>query len=321
MKRILITGVNSYIGNAVEQHLMEYNAREGREMYRVDKISLRNETIENISFAMYDTVFHVAGIAHADIGKVSEETKALYYQVNCDLAVQAAKKAKTDGVSQFIYLSSVIVYGDSAKVGESKHITADTLPTPANFYGDSKWQAEQKLSEIVAEGQADKVSAVNNLSDVEVADEQSNFCLAILRLPMIYGKGSKGNFPLLMKLAKATPVFPNIQNRRSMLYVEHLAEFTRLLIESGKGGIFFPQEKEYITTVGLVKAIGEAQGKRIYGWTILNPFVKLLSKLPGKMGGMMHKAFGSFTIDKGLSEQGIGDYHLYSPEESIRRTI
>lgn len=319
MKRILITGVNSYIGNALERYLMEYNAREGREIYRVDKLSLRNETIENISFAMYDTVFHVAGIAHADIGKVSEETKALYYQVNCDLAVQTAEKAKADGVSQFIYLSSVIVYGDSAKVGETKHITADTLPAPANFYGDSKWQAEQKLCELVAGYEVGEVPAADEQSDV--VDAQSDFRVAILRLPMIYGKGSKGNFPLLMKLAKSTPVFPDIENQRSMLYMEHLAEFTRLLIESGKGGVFFPQEAEYVTTAKLVKAIGEAQDKRIHLWKCLNPFVKLASKMPGKIGGMVNKAFGSLTIDSSLSEQEITGYHLYSLEESIRRTI
>ena len=191
MKRILVTGVNSYIGNAVERYLGEFNAREGRECYRIDKISLRDGSWEDIAFGAYDAVLHVAGIAHADIGKVSEETKALYYQVNCDLAVKVAEKAKAEGVQQFVYLSSVIVYGDSAKVGGTKHITAETQPRPANFYGDSKWQAEQKLRELEAAGTSEQASQ-------DVPTDELPFHVAIIRPPMVYGKGSKGNFPMLV---------------------------------------------------------------------------------------------------------------------------
>ncbi len=302
MKHILITGVNSYIGNSVERYLMEYNARQGREIYRVDKISLRDESWERMSFAPYDAILHVAGIAHADIGKVSEETKALYYQVNCDLSVRVAEKAKADGVPQFVYFSSVIVYGDSACVGRSKHITAETAPAPANFYGDSKWQAEQQLQALVSE-------------------EAVNFKVAILRPPMIYGKGSKGNFPLLTKLAEKAPVFPSIENKRSMLYIDNLSEFVRLLVEDGQGGVFFPQNAEYVTTAQMVQQIGQTMEKKIHLLRILNPWVKLAAALPGKIGGMANKAFGSLTIDKELSSRGIQDYQIYSLEESIKRSI
>ncbi len=303
MKHVLITGMNSYIGNAVERYLMEYNAAQGRELYRVDKVSLRDDSWERMSFAPYDAVFHVAGIAHADIGGVSEETKSLYYQINCDLAVKAAKKAKTEGVSQFIYLSSIIVYGDGAKVGESRHITASLCPAPANFYGDSKWQAEQQLMTL------------------ETDSANADFRVARIRPPMIYGKGSKGNFPMLVKLAEKMPVFPDIENKRSMLYVENLGEFVRLLVDSGKGGVFFPQNAEYVTTSEMVRAIGEAKGKRIALWKGLNPFVKLASKLPGKIGGMADKAFGSLTIDRELSTRDFEGYQICSLEESIRRSL
>lgn len=303
MKHILITGINSYIGNTVERYLTEYNANQGRELYRVDKVSLRDDSWERMSFAPYDAILHVAGIAHADIGGVSEETKALYYQVNCDLAVKAAKKAKAEGVSQFIYLSSVIVYGDSAKVGESKHITASVCPAPANFYGDSKWQAEQQLQQL------------------ETDSAGKAFHVARIRPPMIYGKDSKGNFPMLVKLAGKMPFFPNIENKRSMLYVENLGEFVRLLVESGRGGVFFPQNAEYVTTSEMVRAIGEVKGKKIALWNVLNPFVKLAARVPGKIGGLANKAFGSLTIDKELSTRDFDGYQIYSLEESIRRSL
>lgn len=310
MKRILITGASGYIGTNVERYLMECNAKEGRELYRVDALSLRDVTWENVDFAPYDTILHMAGKAHADIGHVSEEIKQEYYDVNCELAVRTARKAKEQGVPQFVYLSSVIVYGDSAKVGDTKHITADTEPAPANFYGDSKWQAEQKLRAL----------------------EQVNFHIAIVRPPMVYGKGSKGNFPLLVKLAEKLPFFPDICNERSMIYIDNLAEFLRLLIDSGQGGIYLPQNAEYVTTAKMVKTIAEAKGKKVRLIKVLNPFVKLASKMPGKIGGLANKAFGSLTIDKafgvkkmtGVSHESVKPilgYQIYNLQESIRRSM
>lgn len=297
MKRILITGENSYIGNATERYLNEYNAREGREIYRIDKISLRGQSWEETDFAPYDVILHVAGIAHADISRVSEETKQMYYKVNCDLTERVARKACAEGVKQFIFLSSVIVYGDSANVGGEKHITAQTIPHPANFYGDSKWQAEQRLEAL----------------------KTDSFRVAVLRPPMIYGKNSKGNFPMLLKLASKMPVFPKIRNERSMLYVENLAEFIRLLIEQGIGGTFFPQNAEYVTTSEMVQAIGRTMGRNIRLWSVLNPFVMLASKMPGKIGGMANKAFGTLTYDQKLSNREITGYQIYSLEESVDR--
>lgn len=298
MKRILITGAGSYIGCSVERYLQEYNGESGRELYRVDTLSLREESWEAYDFSSYDAVFHVAGIAHADVGKVSEETKALYYQINRDLAVRTARKAKEQGVRQFIYMSSIIVYGNSAPAGGSKVITADTPPAPDNFYGDSKLQAEKGL----------------------LALEDVDFHVAVLRPPMIYGKGSKGNYPLLAKMAGKLPVFPSFPNRRSVLYVENLAEFVRLLIESGRGGIFYPQNGEEVSTSQLVYLIAEAGGKRIYLWSILNPLVRMAGKIPGRVGGLCNKAFGSLTYERELGRRDFDGYQRYSLEESIRRT-
>ena len=95
------------------------------------------------SFSGYDNVFHVAGIAHSDSAKISSEREALYYAVNTDLAIKTARKARIDGAKQFILMSSAIVYSDSAPLGKSKVITADTPVSPANCYGDSKVKAEK----------------------------------------------------------------------------------------------------------------------------------------------------------------------------------
>lgn len=296
MKQILITGVHSYIGENVGHYLSEYGGPQ-KSAYRVEYVSLRENVWEKGDWSVYDSILHVAGLAHADIGHVSKEAKKEYYEVNCGLTVRAAEKAKREGVRQFIYMSSVIVYGDSAAAGGQKHVLKDTLPAPVNFYGDSKWRAEQALKEL----------------------EDGGFAVAIVRAPMIYGKNSKGNFPLLAALAEKMPLFPAFPNKRSILYIENLAEFLRLLIDSGKGGVFFPQNGEYASTSQIVQEIAVARGRQIRLWRALNPFVKLAGKMPGKVGRMANKAFGSLTVDRDLSVREIDGYQRYSLRESIRR--
>lgn len=296
-KRILITGEHSYIGNAVAEYLEEYNRKQGKDLYEITKVSLRNGTLQELSFAGYDAVLHVAGIAHADVGGVSEEEQKQYFAINSDLAYETAKKACAEGIAQFIYLSSVIVYGDSAPVGKEKKVDRNTPLSPANFYGESKQKGEEKLKSL----QADR------------------FQVAIVRPPMVYGKGSKGNFPLLAKLAGMTFLFPEVKNERSMIYIENLAEFFRLLVEKGCGGIFLPQNSEYVNTSQMVALLRRAMGKRMHLCSILGFCVKLCSKLPGKVGRLVNKAFGSLTIDLAVSKEGIDGYQLYSLEESIRK--
>ncbi len=298
MKRILIIGSGSYIGTSVEWYLARYNAELGKEEYRIDTLSQRDETWETYNFAPYDTIFDVTGIAHVDVDKVSEDTKELYQRINCEWAAAAARKAKRQGVPQFIYMSSVIVYGDSAPLGQKKHITEETPAAPANFYGESKLRAEQKLSE---------------LSD-------QAFHVALIRSPFVYGPNCRGNYPLLARMAEKTSVFPKIENERSMIYVENLAEFLRMLIDSGKGGLFFPQNGEYTTTARMVQLIGAAREKKIQLWNALNPLVKLAARVPGRVGKMANKAFGSLTIDQELSKRDFKGYQIYSLEESIRKT-
>jgi UDP-glucose 4-epimerase len=136
---------------------------------------------------------------------------------------------------------------------------------------------------------------------------------------MVYGKGCKGNFRSLESLSGKLPVFPCIKNERSMIYVENLAEFIRLLTESGKGGIFYPQNDEYVTTCDMVVEIANAMGKKIIPCGLLNPFVKLASHMPGKIGRLVNKAFGSLTIDKTLSVESFQGYCRYSLHDSIRK--
>lgn len=288
MKRILITGANSYIGTFFEQYMQQY-----REEYRVDTIDMIDGSWREKDFSAYDVVYHVAGIAHSDSGKISKEKEKLYYSINTDLAIEVGEKAKREGVKQLIFMSSAIVYGNSAPIGKKKMITINTPTSPANCYGDSKVQAEKGLLELSSE----------------------LFKVVIIRAPMIYGKGSRGNYSSLSTFAKKLPIFPYVSNQRSMLYIGNLVEFVRLMIENEEAGIFFPQNAEYSNTSEIVKMIGAVHGKKV---RLIKGFTWAL-KLLSLFTGVVNKAFGNLTYDKELSEYK-KDYRKYSLIESIEKT-
>lgn len=288
MKKILITGAGSYIGTSVENYLKKRS-----DLYQVDTVDMVDGLWREKAFSGYDTVYHVAGIAHADTGHVSEEKKAFYYKINTDLTMETAKKAKADGVKQFIFMSSAIVYGDSAPIGKRKVIKAGTRTQPANFYGYSKVQAENGILPL----------------------QDDLFKIVILRPPMIYGKGSKGNYPVLAKFAQKLPIFPYVNNQRSMLYIENLCEFVRLMIENEESGIFHPQNSEYSNTAELVKMIAAAHGKNVIVLRGLSWALKLMSHFTG----LVNKAFGSLSYDMKISEYK-ENYRVCGLKESIGRT-
>lgn len=292
MKRVLITGANSYIGTSFESWI-----KENHDEMITDTLDMIGDAWREYDFSGYDAVFHVAGIAHADVGKVTEEQKALYYSVNADLTAECAKKAKAEGVKQFVFMSSIIVYGESAGIGKTRIITADTPLTPANFYGDSKVKAEEALYPL--------------------ADD--SFKVVILRPPMIYGKGSKGNYPLLAKMAKKLPLFPDVQNQRSMLYVGNLCKFISLMIENEESGTFFPQNAEYVRTSEMVRAIADVREKKIRMVKVFNPILRLMGNIGGKIGGMVNKAFGNMVYEKSLSKYK-EEYQICDLQESVRLT-
>ncbi len=190
-------------------------------------------------------------------------------------------------------MSSIVVYGDSAPIGRKKNITKYTPVSPSNYYGDSKVKAENGLKKL----------------------EDNNFKVVILRTPMIYGKGSKGNYHLMSELAQKLPVFPYVNNCRSMLYIEHLMEFVRLMIENDERGTFYPQNAEYSNTSELVKMIGETHSKSITlirGCTIPLKIISLFTCL-------IDKAFGSLTYDQEMSNYK-NEYRFNTLKESICKT-
>lgn len=297
-RKVLVTGKGSYIG----QSFIHYAADHFSCNFEIDELDLMDATWKMTDFSCYDIIYHVAGIAHADVGNVSEDVKKKYYEVNTELAVEVANKAKKEGVKELFFMSSIIVYGESAPYGKAKVITENTIPFPSNFYGNSKLQADIAIREL--------------------ADD--DFKVVVLRPPMIYGKDSKGNYPLLSKFARKFPLFPYVKNQRSMLYIENLCEFLCQCMLIGKidqhATVLIPQNLEWTNTCEMVRQIAEVCNNKICITRLISPLVLIGSNTPGKIGVLVNKAFGNCCYESALSSYEGIDYQLFSLHESIIRT-
>nr|APZ79453.1 NAD-dependent epimerase/dehydratase [Streptococcus suis] len=279
MKRVLITGVNSYIGTSFEKYVKENNVD-----FEIDTLDLLNPKWDEFDFTPYDSIFHVAAIVHKNEKKINPD---LYFSVNRDLPVKLANIAKTQGVKQFVFLSSMSVYGN-----HYEEISFYTKEIPNTYYGKSKLEAEKLLEKL----------------------DSNSFKVVILRPPMVYGPNAKGNYSRLSKLSKILVVFPKVENQRSMIFIDNLLEFIVQIILREKKGVFFPQNAEYVDTSELLKLIGHVHGKKIYLTKLFNPFINLLFKF-----ATIKKVFGNLVYDKELSSYDF-EYQIRRFEESIRLT-
>lgn len=284
MKKILITGANSFVGTSVEQWL---NSK-SRDEYMVETVGTMNDEWKKADFRSQDVVFHVAGIAHVD---PKPEMAPLYYKVNSDLTIEIARYAKEHGVKQFIFMSSMIVYHTSKSM-QGTVIDSNTEPQPNDFYGDSKLKAEKGLREL----------------------ETADFKVAILRPCMIYGSNGKGNFQRLARLAAMTPVFPEWHNRRSMLYIDNLCEFVRQAIDRELTGTFHLQNREQADTVRIVEFFANKAGHDIWCSRLFNPFVSIGAKILKPLCKMFADQY--YTEDITSFDF---DYQLVSFEDSLKR--
>lgn len=281
---IAILGKNSYICNRFRQYV------ENTEIKTVS-VNCRDDAWKSFDFSQFDTILCPLGIAHVSTDP-SMESK--YYAVNRDLPVAIAKKAKADGAKLFVFFSSMIVYGADKPIGNEFIIDASTNPNPENFYGKSKLEAEQELLKL----------------------QDENFTVAILRIPMVYGPGCKGNFPQLLKVAKKSPFCPLIPNKRSMIYVDNLCEFIKMAIEKKSSGILFPQNSEYVSTVDVIKTAAKYFNHKILFIRCFNPLLKLLSRRLG----IINKIFGTKVYAMSLSPD-VSKYNKVDFETSIKECV
>ena len=240
MKRVLITGSNSYLGDAIKRYL-DVNGG-----YDVDILDMLDEKWAETDFSCYDVVFNVCAIVHRP-----NEKDDLYCAVNRDLAFTIAEKAKREGVKLFIQTSTNGVFGIDLGI-----ISADSKYKPRNAYEKSKLEADRLIWHL--------------------NDDAYSVC--IIRPPMIYGKGCRGNYPKMEKFALKSPVFPSLKNRKDFIYVLNMADFVKFAIDNELCGTFYPRDREPASVSHIVKSIARLNGRKIRLWSIFNPFVKLFLK-------------------------------------------
>ncbi len=281
--KILITGKNSYIGNSVKSWL---NLKEPS--YLVDDISLRNKDLKTISFKNYDVIFHIAGIAHITSKKKMVDG---YFRINRDLAIEVAKKAKEEGVKHFIFTSSMAIYGDDRSIGDFRPIEVDK-PSPNNAYSQSKLEADLYIQKL----------------------QDGSFDVSVIRMPLVYGKFSKGNFLKLVNLSKRITIFPAVKNIRSILHINNLSELVRLIILNRLKGLFFPQDEKYFSTNNFIFKMRSSIGKK----TIFIPFLSFPLSLLGLFIKPIQKIYGNKYYEITQSSILNLNYQLFSVEDFIK---
>ncbi len=241
MKKILLTGANGFVGS--------YFKNKYAHKYSIETFSFLKDDFESLSLNGVDVVLHLSALVHQMSGADEEE----YSRVNVEQTLNLAKKAKESGVGQFIFMSSVKVYGEES----SKPYSEDTLCKPEDGYGKSKLKAEEELQKL----------------------ESETFKVAIVRTPIVYGEGVKANIKNLVNLIRKVPILPfgGIENRRSMIYIGNLNFFIDRIIEKKESGVFLVSDERVLSTSELTELISKSLDKRVY--LVKVPFFETLLRL------------------------------------------
>lgn len=280
MKKILIYGKGSYIG----EHYREGLEARGHQVTMIDSLVQKPG---EFPIEGYEVVINVVGIAHI---KITPDMESLFYKINTDYAVDLCRLSKEAGVKQYIYMSSMNVFGDTSECIKSRE-----QENPKNFYGKSKLLADQRIHEM----------------------ESDSFKVVSIRPPVVYGKGCKGNFTLLEKVASVAFMFPKYKNTRSMIFIDHLVNFLCQMVENEENGYFHPQNSRHISTTEAVVAIRKAKGKK----TLLIPGMGWLIRLMMRFVTKAERAFADDYYDLGFSQYKDNSYCPMDFETTIQQSV
>lgn len=277
---ILVTGASGYLGKSFIQ---EYAKK-----YKILTFSLVDNQLKNINFENVSVVLHCAALVH----QKKEYSYEKYYEINTRYPVELALKAKQSGVKQFIFISTVAVYGE-----DYSRLDNSLSCSPVSFYGRSKLEAEKELQK---------------LSD-------SGFKVVIVRPPMVYGLNAPGNMSTLINLIRKVPILPfgNINNKRNFIYIGNLCYVLNQIIETNHEGVFLVSDDKSISTTELLRLISIGLKKKVF--LIRIPLFETILSL---VKPSFHKRlYESLEIDNSLTKQKLNLTNPYSVEEGIKLMI
>lgn len=292
---IIVTGASGFIGS---------NFINNNTDHHITCVDLHLNDINLFNFSGYDVILHCAALVHQMKGIAEHE----YFKVNSYLTFKTAQKAKAEGVHQFIFLSSVKVYGEST-INESSWNEISEC-NPLDGYGRSKLDAERRILNL----------------------EDEKFKICIIRSPLVYGAGVKANMFNLVWLIDTLFMLPfgNINNKRSFVYIKNLISLINHIIKSGTSGIYLARDNESLSTTDLAIKICKALNKKCFLISIPSIVEKLISKV---MPSFYSRIWGSleinpirgwntinftppFTIDNGINE--MVDWYLDNKYTSLK---
>ena len=281
--KILITGSSGFIGTNFIQNSSEF---------KIVEVDLLIQKVEEVDFSGIDSVLHLAALVHQMKGAPEEQ----YFKVNRDLAYEVSLKAKSQGVKQFVFMSTAKVFGESTTGKPAWNENSECKPQDA--YGRSKYEAEKLLLGL----------------------QDEHFKVAIVRSPLVYGVGVKANMYNLVKLVNQCPVLPlgGINNVRSMVYVGNLVALLKHIIQTLAAGIFIAGDKQPLSTTRLTQLIATASHKKI-----------VLIRIPGFIRNLVKtvkpsiidRLFGSLELDNASTNKKLGFIPPYSSEDGIHEMV
>jgi len=279
--KLLITGSNGFIGS--------YFISKYRDKYKIKTFSFLNDDIGSLDCYGVDVVIHLSALVHQMGGASASE----YKRVNVTQTLQLANEAKVKGVRQFLFMSTIKVYGEET---ETKY-GQNTICRPEDEYGKSKLKAELELLKL----------------------EDENFKISIIRTPIVYGYGVKANIKSLVNLVNKVSILPfgNIQNKRSMVYVGNLCHLVDEVIKQNKSGIFLASDDESLSTTRLIELIAQGLGKKVYLLRV--PFFETILKL---FKPSFHKRlYGSLEVNSKTTKEKLNLENPYSVKDAIKLMI
>lgn len=277
--KILITGKNSFIGSYFKNNSPQF---------KVSEVDLLTNKPDEIDFTHSEVVFHVAAIVHQDKA-IPDST---YFEVNSDLAFNVAQKAKQDGVKQFVFMSTVKVYGENSKL--ENPWTEDVVCHPSDAYGKSKLDAEKRLMEL----------------------NDKNFVVSIIRTPVVYGAGVKGNIQKIASFIKKQKFIPfnGINNKRAMVYIGNLIALIQEVIKQQKAGIFLAGDGAILSTSEFVKHLIAATDTKKYFIIFPGIFQKMIQLI---RPNIYNRLFGSQVIDNSKTFNELNFKPQFTPEQGL----
>jgi UDP-glucose 4-epimerase len=275
--KIFITGSSGYLGSSF---IKQY-----QDKYQFEKFSLFTQKIEDIDFNGIDTVLHCAALVHQKV----EHPYDRYHQINVEYPVRLASLAKQHGVKQFVFISTIAVYGDDSVIFDEQTPCAPVTP-----YVTSKLDAEKKLLEL----------------------NDDTFVVSIIRPPMVYGKDAPGNIDSLVKLVKKVSILPlgRIHNKRSFVYIGNLCNLIDVVIHKKQKGVLLASDDKPLSTTGLIELIATNLEKKIY--LIQIPFFETLLKL--LKPNLHKKLYESLEVDNSATKKVLGLENPYDVETGVR---